>query len=50
MRFVILGDVAYLLTTCLMKLFARKNLSCEKCVLIAGCREQGDALSVRFVS
>jgi hypothetical protein len=33
-----------------MKLFAIKDLSCEERVLIAGCREQGDALSVRFVS
>jgi hypothetical protein len=50
MPFVILGDKASPLKTYLMKLFARKDLSCEEHVFVRGCREQGDALSVRLVS
>ena len=50
MPFVILGNKAYPLKTFLMKPLARKNMSCEERVLMAGCRKQGDALSVPLVS
>jgi len=49
MPFVILGNKAYL-KTFLMKPLARKNMSCEERVLMAGCCKQGDALSAPLVS
>ena len=50
MPFDILGNKAYPLETFLMKPLARKNTSCEEWFLIAGCRKQGDALSVPLVT